>query len=189
MSLLNITCMINEHAVIGSTIVTLNSGSVLLTFYPNFNMPLRDPNLSSAFQIQIQIEGAPHIGTAFAGTIHHQLIYRVQDHAVNLCLLVQEASLVFVIADQPHIPSIVQFPPTISHEELLKRMPTNWITNFEKLQERIHKPPVTFHAHVTNFTSLSDGSVKASYQIPENTESSSSSGTLPFSQSMAIFPI
>lgn len=86
MSLLNRTFMLYEHAIIGSAIVTMNSGSVMFTFYPNFNMPLRYPNLSSALQIQVQIQGAPQIGIAFAGTIHHQLIYRIQDHVVNLCL-------------------------------------------------------------------------------------------------------
>lgn len=77
MSLLNRTFRIYEHVVIRSAIVTLNSGNVMFTFYPKFNIHLRDPNLSSALQIQIQIQGAPQIGTAFAGTIHHQLIYRV----------------------------------------------------------------------------------------------------------------
>lgn len=79
-------------------------------------MLIRDPNLFSALHIQVQIQKAPQIGTSFAGTIQHQLIYFIQDHAVNLYLPVQETCLVFVIANQSHILSIVQFPPTISHE-------------------------------------------------------------------------
>ena len=37
---------------------TLHDGSVLLTFYPNFNLSLQDPNLSTALQVQVQIQGA-----------------------------------------------------------------------------------------------------------------------------------
>ena len=34
-----------QHAIIGTVLTTLHAGSVLLTFYPNFNMSLEDPNL------------------------------------------------------------------------------------------------------------------------------------------------
>ncbi|KAH9686206.1 hypothetical protein KPL70_014287 [Citrus sinensis] len=34
-----------QHVVIGTVLTTLHAGSVLLTFYPNFNMSLEDPNL------------------------------------------------------------------------------------------------------------------------------------------------
>lgn len=159
MSLLKKTFMIYEHAVIGSTTVTLNSGSVLLTFYPNFNMLFRDLNLSFVLHIQIQIHGAPQVGTAFAGTIQHHLVYRLQDHAINLCLPVQDKGPIFVCADQPHILSIVQFPPAFCIEELLKRMSSTWLTNYEKLQKQIHKAPVILYALVFSFQRLSDGTI------------------------------
>lgn len=56
------------------------------------------------------------------------------------------------------------------------------------MQEGIHKVHVTLHAPVANFTRIPDGSVKASYQFPDDTETSSSN-ILPFSQSMVILPI
>ena len=40
-----------EHAYIATVQTTLNTGTVLLTFYPNFNMPLKDPYLLSALQV------------------------------------------------------------------------------------------------------------------------------------------
>ena len=42
-----------QHAVIGTVLTTLHAGSVLLTFYPNFNMSLEDPNLPTTIKVQI----------------------------------------------------------------------------------------------------------------------------------------
>ena len=44
-----------QHAVIGIVLTTLHAGSVLLTFYPNFNMSLEDPNLPTTIKVQIQL--------------------------------------------------------------------------------------------------------------------------------------
>ncbi|KAH9716924.1 hypothetical protein KPL71_021636 [Citrus sinensis] len=46
-----------QDAVIGTVLTTLHAGSVLLTFYPNFNLSLQDPHLSTALQVQVQIQG------------------------------------------------------------------------------------------------------------------------------------
>ena len=43
-----------QHAVIGTVLTTLHAGSVLLTFYPNFNLSLDDPNLPTTLKVQIQ---------------------------------------------------------------------------------------------------------------------------------------
>ena len=47
-----------QHAVIGTVLTTLHAGSALLTFYPNFNLSLQDPNLPTTLKVQIQIQGA-----------------------------------------------------------------------------------------------------------------------------------
>ncbi|KAK2655052.1 hypothetical protein Ddye_008104 [Dipteronia dyeriana] len=47
------------HAIIGTCLSTLNAGSISLTYYPNFNIPLRDQNLHNCLTIQLQIVGAP----------------------------------------------------------------------------------------------------------------------------------
>ena len=49
-----------QDAVIGIVLTTPHAGSVLLTFYPNFNISLQDPNLSTALHVQVQIQGAEH---------------------------------------------------------------------------------------------------------------------------------
>ncbi|KAH9658763.1 hypothetical protein KPL70_023614 [Citrus sinensis] len=45
-----------QDAVIGTVLTTLHAGSVLLTFYPNFNLSLQDPNLSTTLKVQVQIQ-------------------------------------------------------------------------------------------------------------------------------------
>ncbi|KAH9780744.1 hypothetical protein KPL71_008201 [Citrus sinensis] len=42
-----------QHAVIGTVLTTLHPGSVLLTFYPNFNLSLDDPNLPTTLKAPI----------------------------------------------------------------------------------------------------------------------------------------
>ncbi|KAH9649294.1 hypothetical protein KPL70_025932 [Citrus sinensis] len=45
-----------QDAVIGTVLTTLHVGSVLLTFYPNFNISLQDTNLPTTLKVQIQIQ-------------------------------------------------------------------------------------------------------------------------------------
>ncbi|KAH9780478.1 hypothetical protein KPL71_008092 [Citrus sinensis] len=71
-------------AVIGTVLTTLHAGSVLLTFYPNFNLSLQDPNLPTTLKVQVQIQGAEQISSAKIATLHHQLVYRLQNHALDL---------------------------------------------------------------------------------------------------------
>ena len=73
-----------EHACIATVQTTLNTGTVLLTFYPNFNMPLQDPYLLSVLQVQAQISGATSVTDTYAATLHHQMAYRLQNHGFDL---------------------------------------------------------------------------------------------------------
>ena len=63
-ALLNTMFKQYQHAVIGTVLTTLHAGSVLLTFYPNFNMSLEDPNLPTTLKVQIQLQGAEQASTA-----------------------------------------------------------------------------------------------------------------------------
>ena len=42
-----------QHVVVGTVLTTLHAGSVLLPFYPNFNLSLEDPNLPTTLKVQI----------------------------------------------------------------------------------------------------------------------------------------
>lgn len=41
------------YACIGSLKTTLNAGTVIVTFYPNFNISLQDPRLLSFLKVQL----------------------------------------------------------------------------------------------------------------------------------------
>ncbi|KAH9671219.1 hypothetical protein KPL70_017277 [Citrus sinensis] len=72
-----------QDAVIGIVLTTLHAGSVLLTFYPNFNLSLQDPNLPTTLKVQVQIQGAEQNSSAKIATLHHQLV-RLQNHVLDL---------------------------------------------------------------------------------------------------------
>ena len=76
-----------QNAVIGTVQTTLNAGTVFVTLFPNFNMPLKDPHLCDAFMVQVQITGASQVQDTFAATLHYQLAYRLQNHAFDMEVL------------------------------------------------------------------------------------------------------
>ncbi|KAH9686200.1 hypothetical protein KPL70_014282 [Citrus sinensis] len=45
-----------QDDVIGTVLTTLHAGSVLFTFYPNFNFSLQDPNLPTTLKVQVHIQ-------------------------------------------------------------------------------------------------------------------------------------
>ncbi|KAL0444653.1 UNVERIFIED_CONTAM: polyprotein [Sesamum latifolium] len=73
-----------EHAVIGTVLTTLNAGSIVVTFFPNFAVSLCDPHVASAFKVQVQITGANQVPASVMATLHHQLVFRLQNHSLDL---------------------------------------------------------------------------------------------------------
>ncbi|KAH9680007.1 hypothetical protein KPL71_026370 [Citrus sinensis] len=121
-----------QDAVIGTVLTTLHAGTVLLSFYPNFNLSLQDPNLSTVLQVQVQIQGVEQISFAKIATLHHQLDYRLQNHALDLPTPEHHSDALMVLADSDQIPTIIQIPRQIPKHELIKLMPLEWISNYEK---------------------------------------------------------
>ncbi|KAL0444659.1 UNVERIFIED_CONTAM: polyprotein [Sesamum latifolium] len=73
-----------EHAIIGTVLTTLNCGSIVVTFFPNFVVSLCDPHVASAFKVQVQITGANQVPASVMATLHHQLVFRLQNHGLDL---------------------------------------------------------------------------------------------------------
>ncbi|KAH9697760.1 hypothetical protein KPL71_023744 [Citrus sinensis] len=121
-----------QDAVIGTVLTTLHAGSVLLTFYPNFNLSLQDPNLPTTLKVQVQIQGAEQISSAKIATLHHQLVYRLQNHALDLSTPEHHSDTLMVLAESDQIPTIIQIPRQIPRHELIKLMPLEWISNYEQ---------------------------------------------------------
>ncbi|KAH9752190.1 hypothetical protein KPL71_014606 [Citrus sinensis] len=121
-----------QDAVIGTVLTTLHAGSVLLTFYPNFNLSLQDTNLPTALKVQVQIQGAEQISSAKIATLHHQLVYQLQNHALDLPTPEHHSDTLMVLAESDQIPTIIQIPRQIPRHELIKLMSLEWISNYEQ---------------------------------------------------------
>ncbi|RDY09254.1 hypothetical protein CR513_06401, partial [Mucuna pruriens] len=179
-SLLDSSYLHYENAVIGTVLTTLHAGSVILTIFPNYNVSLRDPTISHRLKVQVQITGADQVAEALSTTLHHQFIYRLQDHAINLSLPTSNDGALFVMANhQEETPSIVQIPKNISREQLQELIPLQWVTNYEKLHE--NKRPI--RSTEATFRRLVDGTVRTLFKKPDEASGSSSASIF---QSMMI---
>ncbi|KAH9671280.1 hypothetical protein KPL70_017307 [Citrus sinensis] len=164
-----------QHTVVGTVLTTLHAGSVLLTFYPNFNLSLEDPNLPTTLKVQIQLQGAEQTPTSKIATLHHQIVYRLQNHALDLPTPYTTSDALMILADIDTIPTIIQIPKQIQKQELLKLMPLEWLTNYEHFHQN-SEPVQTTEA---TFNRRPNGQVKLSFQTPD-TEPVSNSPQLSY---------
>ncbi|KAH9716863.1 hypothetical protein KPL71_021603 [Citrus sinensis] len=152
-----------QHAVIGTVLTTLHAGSVLLTFYPNFNLSLEDPNLPTTLKVQIQLQGAEQTLTSKIATLHHQIVYRLQNHALDLPTPYTTSDALMILADTDTIPTIIQIPKQIHKQDLLKLMPLEWLTNYE----HFHQNSELVQTTEATFARRPNGQVKLSFQTPD----------------------
>ncbi|KAH9668367.1 hypothetical protein KPL70_021387 [Citrus sinensis] len=151
-----------QHAVIGTVLTTLHASSVLLTFYPNFNLSLEDPNLPTTIKVQIQVQGAKQTPTSKIATLHHQIVYRLQNHALDLPTPHTTSDALMILADTDTIPTIIQIPKQIQKQELLTLMPLKWLTNYE----HFHQNSKLVQTTEATFERRQNGQVKLSFQTP-----------------------
>ncbi|KAK2665951.1 hypothetical protein Ddye_004525 [Dipteronia dyeriana] len=171
-ALLNTIYKQYEHAIIGTCLSTLHAGSISLTYYPNFNIPLRDLNLHNCLKIQLQLVGAPMMPNSYMATLHHQIAYRLQDHALDLPIPGHTGDTIFIKAErEDEVPTIIQIPKQLPREKLTEIMPLKWITNYEKAFQ--NTTPVV--ATDTQFTKLADGSIQTTYEQIATPETSTTS--------------
>ncbi|KAL2327566.1 hypothetical protein Fmac_020993 [Flemingia macrophylla] len=171
-SLIDSTFRNYEQAVIGTVLTTLNAGSVVLTIFPNFNVQLRDPTLSKRFKVQVQIVGAEQDPEAIAATLHHQLIFRLQDHCFDLPSesSLSENALMVIANQEDKVPAIVQVPKQIPRPDLEQLIPLEWISNYETFKAQTQ--PVIVDDPV--YKRQSDGKIKAIYRRKDEPSSSNS---------------
>ncbi|KAH9657947.1 hypothetical protein KPL70_023285 [Citrus sinensis] len=176
-----------EQATIGTVLTTLHAGSVVLTVYPNFNLSLDDPNLSTFLKIQVQIQGAEQVSSAKIATVHHQLVYRLQNHSLILPTPPDLSSdTLMILAESPDIPTIIQIPRQILRADLLKIMPLEWITNYE----HFHQNTTPVQTSEPMYEKRSDGSVRLQFKPPPSApaEPSRLSFTCSMVQPVDIIP-
>ncbi|KAK2645548.1 hypothetical protein Ddye_020743 [Dipteronia dyeriana] len=123
-ALLNTIYKQYEHAAIGTCLSTLHAGSISLTYYPNFNIPLRDQNLHNCLKIQLQVVGAPMMPNSYMATLHHQIAYRLQDHALDLPDPGHTGDTIFIKAEiEDEFPTIIQIRKQLPREKLTEIIP------------------------------------------------------------------
>ncbi|KAK3221320.1 hypothetical protein Dsin_008345 [Dipteronia sinensis] len=133
MALLNTVFKDYEQAIIGTCLSTLHVGSISLKYNPNFNIPLRDGNLHNCLKIQLQLMGITMLPDSYMATLHHQIAYRLQDHALDLPIPGHSGDTIFIKAErEDEVPTIIQIPKQLPRDQLIELMPLSWITNYEK---------------------------------------------------------
>ncbi|CAK8566540.1 unnamed protein product [Lathyrus sativus] len=104
-------------------------------------MSLNDNTLSTRLKVHIQIIGTDQVPEAMSATLHHQIIYRLQNHSMDLPISgCSSDSLLVVTNREEDTPFIVQIPRKITREELTQLIPLEWITNYERLY--VDKRPI-----------------------------------------------
>ncbi|KAI5444709.1 hypothetical protein KIW84_013111 [Lathyrus oleraceus] len=171
-----------ENAVIGTVLTTLHAGSVVLTIFPNYNVSLSDNTLSTRLKVQVQITGTDQVPEAMSATLHHQIIYRLQNHSIDLSLSgCSSDSLLVVTNREEDIPYIVQIPRRITREELTQLIPLEWITNYERLH--VDRRPI--QSQEATFRRSIDKTIKTIFKNPDEGSTSMS----PIFQKMMIQPV
>uniref|UniRef100_A0A803QDR5 Polyprotein n=1 Tax=Cannabis sativa TaxID=3483 RepID=A0A803QDR5_CANSA len=153
-----------QHASIGTLEATLNAGTIIVTFYPNFSMSLWDKRLLDALKVQLQIVGIDQDPDSLGSTLHYQMACRVQNHAIDISIPGSSDALMITV-DTNHVTTCIHIPRQITTEELQQILPTSWITNYEKTQ----KPLPSIHSADPVFKSKKDGSIKISFPKNETT--------------------
>lgn len=86
MTLLDTRFLDYQHACIGTIETTLNARMMFVTLFPYFNMALSYSQFFIALKVQFQIIGAPQVANSVVATLHYQMMYMVQNHAIDLSL-------------------------------------------------------------------------------------------------------
>ncbi|KAG7543374.1 Zinc finger CCHC-type superfamily [Arabidopsis thaliana x Arabidopsis arenosa] len=154
-----------QQACIGTVQTTLNAGTVFITLFPNFNVSLQDPNLLKALKVQLQLIGAPMQEESVAATLHHQIVYIIQDHALDLALPASDEALYLEVTSTSQAPNSIQIPRQISREELLKKLPESWVTSYEKIHQASQAP---IQSTEVSFHSRSDGTTEIKFEKPRS---------------------
>ena len=124
-----------QHACIGTAQTTLNAGTVIMTLFPNFNMSLSDVHCSKALKVQLQIVGADLNPGSIAATLHYQMVWRIQDHALDLAIPTTTDALLLTV-DSQNTPHCINIPRQISRDDLIKLLPDSWVTSYESLNKK-----------------------------------------------------
>ena len=98
-------------------------------------MSLSDPHLLDALKVHVQIIEAGQATDAIVATLHYQMVYRVQNHALDLTIP-SGKEVLFIRVDEKNSASCTHVLRQISKSEIIQLLPDNWITNYESLHSQ-----------------------------------------------------
>ncbi|KAK3222590.1 hypothetical protein Dsin_009615 [Dipteronia sinensis] len=106
--------------------------------------------------------------------LHHQIAYRLQDHALDLPISGHSEDTIFIKAErEDEVPTIIQIPKQLPRDHLTELMPLTWITNYENAFQNA----IPVIASDTSYTRQPDGSIKTVYKPLTRVPTSQSEST------------
>ncbi|ESQ50197.1 hypothetical protein EUTSA_v10002254mg, partial [Eutrema salsugineum] len=156
-----------QHACISTIQITLNAGTIFVTLYPNFNIAVADLQTYQNMQTQLQITGASQVGNIYVATLHHQMAYRVQNHAMDLSLPQDTGDSLLIQLKSQHIPSCIHIPKQLPREDLGKLLPESWVTNYEKL----HQSSIPIQSVDSSIYRRKNGAIEISFKQQDGEKS------------------
>ncbi|KAF8083853.1 hypothetical protein N665_0749s0014 [Sinapis alba] len=116
------------------------------------------PNSLEETQGSTSTDQSNYARKSVVATLHHHIVYRIQDHALNLVFPSSDEALYLEVSSASQAPNSVHIPRQISREELLRRLPESWVTSYEKLhqatQSTIQSSKVSFHSRNNRKTEI-----------------------------------
>ena len=95
-------------------------------------MSLKDSRFLDTLKVEVQIVGVEQDPKSIGSTLHYQMAYILQDHALDLAIPSTTEALMISI-DSNQVATYTHISRQIPTEELIKLLPSSWITNYEKL--------------------------------------------------------
>ncbi|OMO70106.1 hypothetical protein CCACVL1_19103 [Corchorus capsularis] len=141
-----------QHSCLGMVETTLNSGTIVATFYPNYTMFLQDKTMATAFQVQLQIVGASMDPGLVQATLHYQMAYKVQNHALGSALH-SYGDIPLIQVDSQNKPTAIRIPINIPKEQLVSIIPETWVAIYENYRKEDEKNKASSNT-LTRFRSL-----------------------------------
>ncbi|GAV63126.1 LOW QUALITY PROTEIN: hypothetical protein CFOL_v3_06647, partial [Cephalotus follicularis] len=81
----------------------IDVGTMFITLFSNFNIPLSDPYPLTTLKIEVQIVGAPQINSTFTATLHYQMVYRVQNYALDITVPQETEDALMITVNSTHV--------------------------------------------------------------------------------------
>ena len=116
-------------------------------------MSLEDPNIPTTLKVQIQFQGVEQTPTSKIATLHHQILYRLQNHALDLPTAQTTSDALMILPNSQ----------TNSKVRVAQTHASGMASNYEQFHQ--NSEPVQTSQAI--FERRTNGQVKLSFQIPD----------------------